>query len=167
MSCAPEKAGVTGHRSGPGGNPLDDSQCSHVARRHAEEGPFLASVHRTIVLGTPHAGRRYRRRVCCLGTRWPLILSSGNNSLLYSSTNTPLFGIISSSSQRVRAGRAGGRSETHRITRRTEFAPQTTPLTPDQLAKSYQLLQAASRAGKKLLSFFNCGSDQRFCSSLF
>jgi len=38
-----------------------------------------------------------------------------------------------------------------------EFAPQTTPLTPDQLAKSYQLLQAANRAGKKLLSFFNCG----------
>jgi len=38
-----------------------------------------------------------------------------------------------------------------------EFAPQTTPLTPEQLSKSYQLLQAANRAGKKLLSFFNCG----------
>jgi len=35
--------------------------------------------------------------------------------------------------------------------------PQTTPLTPDQLSISYQLLQAANRAGKKLLSFFNCG----------
>lgn len=38
-----------------------------------------------------------------------------------------------------------------------EFSPQATPLTPDQLSKSYQLLQAANRAGKRLLSFFNCG----------
>jgi len=38
-----------------------------------------------------------------------------------------------------------------------EFAPQTAPLTPDQLSSSYQLLQAANRAGSKLLSFFNCG----------
>jgi len=38
-----------------------------------------------------------------------------------------------------------------------EFSPQTTPLTPDQLSKSYQLLQAANRAGGRLLAFFNCG----------
>jgi len=97
----------------------------------------------------------------------PLISVSRVNFLLSSLTNTPLFRTTSSSSQRVRVGTADGRLVTHCAVQRTEFAPQTTPLTPDQLSKSYQLLQAANRTGKKLLSFFNCKSDPRFGSSVF
>lgn len=67
VSRVAEKAGGAGNRSRPGRFSSVDSKCRRVLRWCSEEGPFLASVHQGIVLGTPHARGRYRRRVRCLG----------------------------------------------------------------------------------------------------
>ena len=116
VSCPAEEAGSTGHRSGPTRTSLIGSQCHWALRWSTEEGSFFASICRGIVLRTSHAGRRYRRRVRCLGMRYSFISAPGTLTLNYL-TQLNKYSVVPNHFLLVTKGKrvdnAGERSEAH------------------------------------------------------